>query len=74
MYTTHTTGQRVLTPHGAGTVQGFESFDLDGKTRTPSTTDNGGRVIVALDNPENWAGSKITTTPPHYYRGEVTPT
>lgn len=38
----HEKGQRVTTPHGAGTVSGFECFDRDGKSLPPAQVDKGG--------------------------------
>lgn len=66
-------GDRVSTPHGLGTVEAFESFDDKGRNTEPSTTDNGRRVIVRLDDPSAWIGATITDTPPHYFREEVAP-
>lgn len=65
-------GDRVNTPHGPGTVAGFEAFDDKGRNVEPSTTDNGRRVIVQLDDPSAWPAHTVATTPPHYFRDEVT--
>lgn len=65
--------RRVNTPHGPGTVTGFEAFDDKGRNVEPSTTDNGRRVIVQLDDPAAWPAHTAATTPPHYFRDEVTP-
>jgi len=62
---------RVKTPHGPGTVIGFECFTEEGKyagtTRVPSNPSS--RVVVELDQPENWAGHAHGY--PHYWRSEL---
>lgn len=71
----YTKGQRVHTPHGPGTVLGFERFGSDGHTAPMSETDVEGsscRVIVQLDEPGNWRGS-AKGHPPHYFRCEINP-
>lgn len=67
-------GDRVNTPHGPGIVVGFEAFDTNtGRNIEPSATDNGRRVIVHLDDQTAWPAHTVATTPPHYFRNEVTP-
>ncbi len=69
----HEKGQRVTTPHGAGTVSGFERFDRDGKSLPPAQVDKGGRVIVTLDTPADWPGASPACPDPYYWRGEINP-
>lgn len=64
---------RVFTPHGPGTILGFEQFDSDGMSM-PIRTEGGvgsTRVVVELDNPQNWAGHAHCY--PHYWSKELTP-
>lgn len=51
---TYSPGDRVHTFHGVGTVRGFESFDLEGQQAPDKLTDNGGRVLVELDDRTKW--------------------
>lgn len=64
-------GTRVFTPHGPGTILGFEQFDSEGMSlpirREGSVT--GSRVVVELDNPHNWAGHAHCY--PHYWPSEL---
>lgn len=53
-------GQRVQTPLGLGTILGFEHFKNGYEALPISPTNTGGRAIVQLDNPENWACTKLT--------------
>ena len=69
-------GQKVQTVLGPGTVVGFETFDLKGFFCPLKEEDPGGnsRVVVALDNPENWLGhGKLPTCPhPYFFRSDLT--
>lgn len=47
-------GERVATCHGFGTVRGFESFDLEGQQEADKLKDNGGRVLIELDDRTKW--------------------
>lgn len=51
-----TKGSRVATLFGNGTVIGYEVRGRQGKSLPPSETPEGlySRVLVKLDNPENW--------------------
>lgn len=55
--TTFNVGQRVLGPHGSGTVIGFEEFSFDGfKSEVVAETNNpGDRVVIELDPGHTWA-------------------
>lgn len=60
-------GESVTTPLGRGEIMGFERFDRQGNSTTPSDDDNGvQRVIVKLDDSTRWAPTKLT---PHPYFG-----
>lgn len=64
-------GDRVITPHGGGIVEGFEHFDGEGKSLPISALDMGGRVVVRLDNPENWACHITGGSNPYYWPKEL---
>ena len=58
-----TTDQRVNTPRGKATIIGFEAFDTKGKSLAIQPVDCGGRVVVRLDQPENWKATELTPNP-----------
>lgn len=66
-------GQRVQTPLSLGTILGFESFTPKGQQGPTSEIDNGNRVIVQLDNPENWISTKLTPHP-YMFRSQLSET
>lgn len=68
---TLTVGSRVMTPLGAATVLGFETFNAKGFSAPLSNTDNGGRVAVTLDEPDNWLFSKKGAIP-YIFRSQLT--
>ena len=68
--TTYKAGDRVTTPLGAGTVEAFERFDDKGMSLEPSNTDQGGRVVVKLDDPTQWA-AHATHGNPYMFRSEI---
>lgn len=47
-------GDRVATFHGVGTVRGFEQFHANGSQMADTILDNGGRVLVELDDRTKW--------------------
>ncbi len=51
---TYEVGERVATCHGFGKVQGFEQFDANGSQIADTLKDNGGRVLIELDDRTKW--------------------
>lgn len=50
-----TKGQRMRTPYGPATIEGFERFDGDtGRSLPMSDDDTGGRCIMKLDDELAW--------------------
>jgi len=70
---TYQPGDRVNTPLGAGTVQAFETFDDDGHHIQDTSTDNGRRVLVALDDPARYLAGTLGHAGPYMTRNEITP-
>lgn len=69
---------RVMTPHGPGTIVGFETFDPGtGRCQALTAYTVDSRAAVKLDNPEAWAGSVPTPCYqtgrglPHYWHHEL---
>ena len=61
-------GDRVETTFGLGTIVCFEDHGLHRKNHKlwiSSSFSGDGRIVVALDNPENWFSR--TSTNPHPY-------
>ena len=65
-------GRRVNTYRGAGSIVGFELFGKDGQSLAPVKNDTGGRVIVALDNPDAWPCATAANPNPYFFRSELT--
>jgi hypothetical protein len=62
--------QKVQTPHGKGSIVGFEKFNTKGFSDHHSDTDIGGRIIVKLEQPHTWKPTAMTPDP-YYFRREV---
>lgn len=65
--------QRVMTRFGPGTILAFEVFDGKGWPVPPVDTDpeNGYRVLVKLDQSDNWRGGSVAQPHPYIYRREL---
>lgn len=70
---TYKTGDRVQTPLGAAAVQAFEWFDDEGASLPPADTDQGGRVLVTLDDPARWIAGTLGHEGPYMLRNEIKP-
>lgn len=64
-------GQRVQTPLGFATVLGFESFYDQGRRASLVSTENGGRVLCRLDDPNMWHGATELHPDPYMFRSDL---